>query len=62
MISEENCTICNKTAVLKIRGESIFYCKDCGDKFFSVDSLENIAKIRKSEKEALALKKFILKK
>ncbi len=61
MKSQENCTICKKIATSKIKGEEIYYCKDCADNFFSSDSLENIQKLKQSNLQAQKLKEFLEK-
>ena len=50
------CTICNKSAVFKIKGENIYYCKNHAEEFFSTNSLEEIQKLELSEKQAQILK------
>lgn len=55
-----HCSICSKTAIFKIKGENIYYCKEHAEEFFDIDSLEIISKkIESSVKEAEILEKFI---
>ena len=61
MKSQENCTICKKNATLKIKGEEIYYCKDCADNFFSSNLLENIKKLKQSNIQAQKLKEILFK-
>jgi len=57
------CSICKKTAIFKIKGENVYYCKEHAEAFFPIDALEVISKkIKKVSYEANALKKFIDKK
>lgn len=53
------CFICSKKGIFKIKGEDIFYCKDCAKKFFSPNCLELIKNISKINYNAKILKNIV---
>ena len=54
------CSICEKIAIFKIKGENIYYCKEHAEEFFNIDSLEIITnKIQTNQKQAQILKKYL---
>lgn len=60
MSSMKQCSICNNTAVFKVKNENIYYCKEHAEEFFDIDSLEIISdKIKLGANQANILKKFL---
>ncbi len=58
----KKCIICGKTAIFKIKGEEIYYCKEHAKKFFNIDSLEIISnRIKTNQEKAEILKKYLEK-
>jgi hypothetical protein len=55
----KKCSICDNTALFKIKNEEIYYCKTHAKEFFEENALENIKQISTSVRQANALKSYL---